>query len=190
MLAAILAMAAGAVPASAHWSAHAKPRAAKHAAAVSEVAPADEYFGPQKISVLGVRTMLDRAQTRLDFGVGDDDATHRSLFLAEVTIRAWQAKYPNDYWLPRMYGKLQTLYTRMTGAAPQHRSAGIASLLLAQFPSSREARELRATALQAVSVAITPARAAVAPSLPPPLDTGILTPSISPELALTTSTTR
>jgi hypothetical protein len=179
MLAAILAVSAQAAPASAH-----------PAAEPARVAPADEYFGPQRISVLGVRTMLDRAATRLDFGVGDDEATHRSLFLAEVTIRAWQAKYPNDYWLPRMYGKLQTLYTRMTGPVVERRGAGIASLLLAQFPTSWEAHELRATALQAFTVAITSANGAVAPSLPPPVDTGILTPSISPELAATTLISR
>ena len=187
MLAMIFAVCAAGAPASAHW----KPHAAKPVRVERpQAAPADEYFGPQKISVLGVRTMLDRAKTRLDFGVGDDDATHRSLFLAEVTIRAWQAKYPNDYWLPRMYGKLLALYTRMSGAAVERRSSGIASLLLAQFPASWEAHELRTIALQAGTLAIAPAATMVAPSLPPPVDTGILTPSISPKLAATTLISR
>lgn len=148
MLMAILAIAAGACPALA-----AKTVPAKLALVPgSSVAPADEYFGPQRISVLGVRTMLDRAETRLDYGVGDDSATHRSLFLAEATMRAWQARYPNDYWLPRMFARLQTLYARMSGPDVQFRCADVASLLIVDFPASNEAQAMRAIVARAIAV--------------------------------------
>jgi len=128
----------------------------------SATAPADEYFGPQKISVLGVRTMLDRATTRLDYGVGNDDATVHSVELAETTMHAWQTRYPNDYWLPRMYAKLQTIYARMSSPQTKLRAADIASLLIVSFPSSNEARAMRAVVAQALAAPQAPQ----APSAP------------------------
>ena len=74
-------------------------------------APADEYFGPLKQSILEIRNRLDRFdafgdRTRLDYRVvAALDSLQRS-------IADWQRKYPRDPWIPRYLKHLLHEYER------------------------------------------------------------------------------
>jgi hypothetical protein len=66
-------------------------------------APADEYFGQLKLSILGVRNVVADIDTRAD--AADDGAARamcHKLIFAEDALRDWQAKYPDDTWIPKL----------------------------------------------------------------------------------------
>jgi hypothetical protein len=65
-------------------------------------APADEYFGRLKMSILGVRNLVYDIDARADNATEDTAANFcHKLVLAEDALRDWQAKYPDDVWVPK-----------------------------------------------------------------------------------------
>jgi hypothetical protein len=88
--------------------AHAKPAKCK-------VAPADEYFGKLKMSILGIRNVIKDQGLKVDVFPEKADSTLNSIELAEDAVHDWQHKYPCDSWLPgtiyaieHFYGKIHT----------------------------------------------------------------------------------
>jgi hypothetical protein len=88
--------------------AHAKP-------AKCRVAPADEYFGKLKMSILGIRNVIKDQGLKVDVFPEKADSTLNSIELAEDAVHDWQHKYPCDSWLPgtiyaieHFYGKIHT----------------------------------------------------------------------------------
>jgi hypothetical protein len=67
-------------------------------AGVRDLAPADEYFGRMKMSVLGIRNALDGLERRAESG---DRSVGSMLTLVDDAISDWRAKYPHDTWLRR-----------------------------------------------------------------------------------------
>jgi hypothetical protein len=113
-------------------------------------APADEYFGPLKMSVLGVRNIIDVANIRLDHGIPlDTQATLGQLAQVEVALLAWRAKYPKDDWLPCMYANLQHVYARLLDPDAKVHGDEIAWQLIAGFPDSLVAQQMRAQVVAA-----------------------------------------
>jgi hypothetical protein len=94
----------------------AKP--AKHAAKAAprcKMAPADEYFGKLKMSILGIRNTIKDQGLKVDVEPAKAPTTFNSIALTEDAIRDWQHKYPCDSWLPgtlyaleHFYGKIHT----------------------------------------------------------------------------------
>ena len=142
MAAALLYCFATPVAAATHPPAPSTPQAALHTHAGP--APGDEYFGPLKMSVFGVKNVIERTNLRLDAGVPMDvPATQRYLTQAELSIVAWEARYPHDYWLPRMYAALQRAYVRLPNQNARLHAADLASRLIVRYPGSAEARTMR-----------------------------------------------
>src|SRR5271155_5912702 len=82
-------------------------------ASASRSAPADEYFGPLRLSVLGIRNSIAETTLRLDrvgLEVGD---TMRNVGLVEASVRDWESKYPGDSWLPGIVLSLHRVYRRI-----------------------------------------------------------------------------
>jgi hypothetical protein len=97
-----------------------------HDSAFSRMAPADEYFGRLKESVLEIRNRLDD----LDRRSGDemlDPNTRHSLDDLQDCIHDWQRKYPGDPWLPSSLHRLLRDYQR----------AGVASTDDATVPADQ-----------------------------------------------------
>ena len=67
-------------------------------ASIRDLAPADEYFGRMKMSVLGIRNALDGLERRVESG---DRSVGSMLALVDDAISDWRAKYPHDTWLGR-----------------------------------------------------------------------------------------
>jgi hypothetical protein len=113
-------------------------------AQIAKAAPADEYFGPLGLSVIGIQNSLTHAAIRLDrIGQGDGDALH-SVGLVEKSIRDWETRYPGDVWLPKTVLALHRVYRRIASQAAEERAMDCAAWLLAKYPDSGEARTLRA----------------------------------------------
>lgn len=101
---------------------------------MSDLAPADEYFGHMKMSVLGITNAVRSAAARLDHG-DDPDAVINGLAWTEDAIRDWQKHFPRDPWIPKTLSNLHAVYERISsqhGADAFHR---IGTWLEHDFPS-------------------------------------------------------
>jgi len=70
-------------------------------------APAGEYFGRATLSVAGMGNLIlaiNRAAHNCDATAAQDMA--HKLVVVEGSLRDWQAKYPDDPWLPRFSSAL------------------------------------------------------------------------------------
>jgi hypothetical protein len=72
-------------------------------------APADEYFGPFKESILEIRNRLMSFERDADW----DLRRHvRGIDNLEIAIEDWYRKYPRDPWLPGFTNRLIRVYAR------------------------------------------------------------------------------
>jgi hypothetical protein len=74
---------------------------AARAANMSDLAPADQYFGQLKMSVLGIRNELNALERRCMGGDRNVSAMSGKLAMVDDAIRDWRRHYPRDNWLPR-----------------------------------------------------------------------------------------
>ena len=72
-----------------------------HAATMRDLAPADEYFGQLRMSVLGIRNELNGLERRAVSGDRNVAAMSGKLALVDDAMRDWRTRYPRDTWLPR-----------------------------------------------------------------------------------------
>ena len=81
----------------------------------SAVAPADEYFGRLKMSVLGIANVIKDMRLRVEADASRTPSIFGSLANVEDAIRDWEAKYPHDSWIPRNLLALETTYLEAPG---------------------------------------------------------------------------
>ncbi|HEY8312539.1 MAG TPA: hypothetical protein VIG51_00070 [Candidatus Baltobacteraceae bacterium] len=115
-------------------------RAVPHDVYLTTLAPADEYFGPMGMSVLGIQNELKRINSYLDAGYGDRESA--SGVQVAVSIDDMHKVYPRDRDLPKLlltcYKTLGRMHTQDTaGAATQ-----IRSILTVEYQDSPQARQL------------------------------------------------
>lgn len=79
------------------------------------VAPADEYFGKLKLSVLGIRNTIRDQGLQVDVDPASAPKTFNKIDFAEDALHDWEHKYPCDRWIPwtmyqleHFYGKVHT----------------------------------------------------------------------------------
>jgi hypothetical protein len=85
-------------------------------ARASGAAPADEYFGPFKQSILEIRNRLMRFERESDRELA---RSLRGIDSLEITIEDWYRHYPRDPWIPGFSHRLSHVYSR----ARAHRDA-------------------------------------------------------------------
>jgi hypothetical protein len=117
-------------------------KAAAKQAALLLLAPADEYFGPLKESIMGIRNTIRDLGLRYDFNHDIPVQTLASAQLQERAIRDWERKYPRDPQVPRAVFALQRLYTKVLTQDARNRAHVVASWLFADFGRSPQAREM------------------------------------------------
>ena len=92
----------------AHSKVH-KPLAAR----VLRVAPADEYFGRLKMSILGIGNQLHDLDMKVQYTPDKSEDVIGSASMVEDALRDWEHKYPADPWLPKDVFKLTVLYSHI-----------------------------------------------------------------------------
>jgi hypothetical protein len=113
------------------------------------VAPADEYFGPLKLSILGMRNVLRDAKLRLERVAGDEPQQEFSRAkLTEACVRDWAAKYPRDGWLPGTLLSLRELYAKIGTDESRERAVNVTSWLIECYPRTAEAAQVRSALAQ------------------------------------------
>ena len=114
--------------------------AMSHAATMSTLAPADEYFGRMGMSILGMRNELKRITLYLDAGYGDRES-NAAVLLAEA-VDDLHKVYPRDRDLPDLllttYGLLQRLHT----PASQQSALNLRTILTVEYQDTQQARRL------------------------------------------------
>ena len=85
----------------------------------SSLAPADEYFGPFKESILEIRNRLMSFERD-----SNADLVHRvrAVDNLELAIEDWYRRYPRDPWIPGFAVRLARVYER--AHAPHNRRFG------------------------------------------------------------------
>ena len=77
------------------------------------VAPADEYFGKLKMSILGIRNTIKDQGLKVDVDPAKAPSTGNAIALTEDAIHDWQHKYPCDSWLPGTLLGLERFYLKI-----------------------------------------------------------------------------
>ena len=83
--------------------------AAPAAAALRDLAPADEYFGPLKESPVGITNRLRDAER------GNPDCGYLSML--QKSLEDWHARYPRDTWIMSREKRLARLFERFHSPA-------------------------------------------------------------------------
>lgn len=110
---------------------------------MADLAPADEYFGPLKMSILGIRNTIKDLGLRYDVNHDIANQTLASAALTERSIRDWEHKYPKDSQLPRSIFFLQRLYTKVLTLDGRNKAKATATWLLAHYGASAQAHQLK-----------------------------------------------
>ena len=88
-----------------------------HSAA--RVAPADEYFGHLKMSILGIRNQLRDLGLRLQYAPDRGGDILGAAGFVEDALHDWEHKYPADPWLAKSVYQLTSLYARVRSVEGQ-----------------------------------------------------------------------
>ena len=87
--------------------------AAKKAAPRVVPAPADEYFGRLKMSILGIQNTLKDLALKASFDPPNSENIFNSATFAEEALHEWEHKYPTDPWLAKTVGELVHMYAQV-----------------------------------------------------------------------------
>jgi hypothetical protein len=118
---------------------------ASRQATILQLAPADEYFGPLKLSILGIRNTIHDLGARYDVNHDIGHQTFTSAQLTERAIRDWEHRYPRDGQVPKAIYLLQRLYTKVLTAEARARAGVTAKWMFADYPSSPQGKQLKKT---------------------------------------------
>ncbi len=134
-------LAAGTIPHPSHAAAAGNSKSTQpvsHAKPVVHirVAPADEYFGHQKISILGINNTIHDTNMRIGFDRVHAAKYFGTLAAAEDSLRDWASKYPQDTWLPGRAYYMSHVFWQMHTSDGDAAAARCRDLLLKTFPSS------------------------------------------------------
>ncbi len=155
-----------------------RPPAASHAAAAKtpakpaksvakapkcRIAPADEYFGKLKLSILGIRNTIKDQGLKIDYDPQKAPSTLGAIGLTEDAIHDWQRKYPCDTWLPGTLYALEHFYLKIHTDDGVKRVHATFAWLRRDYPKSKFVQIARREDGEASAVAAGPATALVEP---------------------------
>ncbi|GAC1508639.1 MAG: hypothetical protein NVS1B14_12930 [Vulcanimicrobiaceae bacterium] len=87
--------------------------AAVPASAATRLAPADEYFGHLKMSILGIRNQLRDLEMKAAWRGESKRALLGKASLIEDAMAEWSRKYPGDPWIHQFRRRLTVCYVRI-----------------------------------------------------------------------------
>ena len=83
---------------------------------LSRLAPADEYFGRLKMSILGIRNRIVELENESADPALNNHSISWKLAMVEDALADWRTKYPADPWIGRFRTRLGTVYGRISSA--------------------------------------------------------------------------
>jgi hypothetical protein len=113
-------------------------------ASVSLLAPADEYFGHFRLSVLGISNTIHLAVQRLENGFDAHAVCEGSLAFAGDSIGAWEHAYPRDPAIPRELLALERAYLLAPSGEARAHALATEAWILRDYAGSDVARTAEA----------------------------------------------
>jgi hypothetical protein len=102
------------------------------------LAPADDYFGHERMSVLGVRNAIRDLDLRASYHfTGDGPVLYHKLLIVEDSMNDWRRQYPNDTWIPRMGYALARAWLKLGYADAREHARFTLGWIVADYPASR-----------------------------------------------------
>jgi hypothetical protein len=153
-------------PAASHAAAAKAPaNPVKHVAKAAKcrVAPADEYFGKLKLSILGIRNTIKDQGIKIDYDPLKASSTLGAIALTEDAIHDWQHKYPCDTWLPGTLYALEHFYLKIHTDDGVKRVHATFAWLRRDYPKSKFVQIARREDGAASALPAGPATASVEP---------------------------
>jgi hypothetical protein len=102
-----------------------------------KVAPADEYFGRMKMSILGITNSIRDTGTREGFDPANAARYYSTLALTEDALEDWSHKYPHDSWIPQRAYDISHDFWRMGTPQAKAEANRCRWILISQFPHDR-----------------------------------------------------
>ncbi|HET6893853.1 MAG TPA: hypothetical protein VFH72_00540 [Candidatus Baltobacteraceae bacterium] len=111
-----------------------------HARLMTTLAPADEYFGPMGMSILGIRNELNRVNYLIKYGY----ARQESPMAVQVatSIDDLHKVYPRDRDLPQLLFDVYSTLQKIDTPEAQSARAHIRGILTVEYQDSKQARDL------------------------------------------------
>lgn len=114
-----------------------------HDAYLSTLAPADEYFGPMGMSILGIENELKRINFMLNYNQGNRESD--PAFQVAKAIVAMQEVYPRDRDLPMLLYWCYTTLERMSDEQSHQAAGQLKGILTVEYQDTPQARKLLGT---------------------------------------------
>ena len=162
--------AASANPTAPHAPAPAKPVIPVVHVLTYKVAPADEYFGRLKMSILGIRNTIKDDGLKVDADPTQAPGVISSVAMTEDALHDWEAKYPRDTWLPHSLWTLERLYAKIDSDAARAKAKATMMWLVHDYPNSPQGK-VGKTELAANKVGVKPEVATASADPPAPAAT-------------------
>ena len=118
----------------------------------SNLAPADEYFGRLKMSILGIGNTIRDMRTRVENDASRTPSIFGALAMTEDAIHDWESKYPRDTWIPRSLLALEACYLSADGDRARDLAIRTEAWLRHDFPGSTYASQGRYALNRALAV--------------------------------------
>jgi TolA-binding protein len=113
---------------------------AKHAKpAPIKVAPADEYFGHLKMSILGIRNTIKDEGLKIDADVAQGANVVKSFAFTEDALHDWEKKYPQDTWIPHTLFVLERVYAKVDSDEARAKAVATMKWLVHDYPKAPDA---------------------------------------------------
>lgn len=144
---------------------------ATHKAPVQKIkiAPADEYFGRLKMSILGIANTIKDQSVRYDREPEQLDSEMNAVYFAVDALHDWERKYPRDPWIAKSLFFLERFYNRIPTDAGRAQAKATMVWLVHDFPDTWYGRTGRRELAEGkVGAPIEPA--AIVQSPPPAVD--------------------
>lgn len=130
-----------------------------------KVAPADEYFGRLKLSILGIRNTIKDMGFKVDADPAHKMALN-AIALTEDAMHDWEKKYPKDSWIPPAILSLERLYAKVDSDEARLHAKYTMAWLVRDYPATAPGKigkkELAENLVGVKSSALLDANAAVA----------------------------
>ena len=115
-------------------------KAVPHDVYLSTLAPADEYFGPLGMSILGIENELKHINFMLDYKYGNRESNDTAI--VAQSIDDMHKVYPRDRDLPMLLAWCYDTAERMDDATAKSTAAHLRSILTVEYQDSPEARKV------------------------------------------------
>jgi hypothetical protein len=110
---------------------------------LTTLAPADEYFGPLGMSILGIRNELKRVNFMMKYGYNTQESG--SAVQIAISVDDLHKVYPRDRDLPQLLYDVYTTLSKIDTSQAKAAAAHIKGVLTVEYQDTKQAQELLST---------------------------------------------